>query len=360
MSRLSLCVDLSHGPFTLNVDDEFELAPITAVFGPSGAGKTTLLRTIAGLERAARGRVALDGTVWQDSPAKLFCPPHRRRVGYVFQDGRLFPHLNVAGNLTFGYRAARLGHRLAPADVVTAMDLGPLLERRPQSLSGGEQQRVAIGRALLTDPVLMLMDEPLSALDAARKAEIIPYIERVAHDFRVPILYVTHTIEEVSRLARNMLLLADGRVAAYGRTPELLERIDLWPITGRAAAGTLLTARIVGSERGMTALTIAGQILRIPAIDGTAGTAVQLRMAAKDVAIATARPSGLSIRNVLEAQILAIDELPPVYAEVLLDVSGQHLRAEITREAAAELGLSPGQRVYALIKSVAIDRSLLS
>jgi molybdate transport system ATP-binding protein len=156
-----------------------------------------------------------------------------------------------------------------------------------------------------------------------------------------------------------MLLLADGRLAAYGRTPELLERIDLWPITGRATAGTLLTARIVASERGMTSLTIAGQTLRIPAIDGTPGTAVQLRMAARDVAIATSRSSGLSIRNVLEATVLAIDALPPVYAELLLDVSGQHLRAEITQEAAAELGLSPGQRVYALIKSVAIDRSLL-
>ena len=165
------------------------------------------------------------------------------------------------------------------------MDLGALLGRRTQSLSGGEQQRVAIGRALLTDPELMLMDEPLSALDSKRKAEIIPYVERVALEFGVPILYVTHTIEEVSRLATQMILVADGRIAARGGVAELLERIDLWPITGRAAAGSLLKARIEGSQDGMTALSAAGQRLRIPAIDGALGTVVQLRVAAKDVAI---------------------------------------------------------------------------
>lgn len=358
MSRLSLHLEVARDAFVLAVDEVVELAPITALFGPSGAGKTTLLRTIAGLERAAVGRLALGAVVWQDSATGIFEPPHRRRIGYVFQDGRLFPHLDVAGNLGFGHRRGR--GKFEFADVAAAMDLGALLDRKAQALSGGEQQRVAIGRALLTDPELMLMDEPLSALDARRKAEIIPYVERVAHEFGVPILYVTHSIGEVSRLATRMVLLDEGRIAACGGVAELLERIDLWPITGPGAAGALLTARIEGSADGMTTLGAAGQRLRIPAIDGASGTVIQLRIAAKDVAIATARPTGLSIRNVLEARIVRIDTLAPVYAEILLDVGNQHLRAEITQEAAAELELAAGQRVYALIKSVAIDRALLS
>jgi molybdate transport system ATP-binding protein len=360
MTRLSLHVEIARDSFVLSIDEVVELGPITALFGPSGAGKTTLLRAIAGLERSALGRLALGAMVWQDSAAGVFEPPYRRQIGYVFQDGRLFPHLDVTGNLLFGHGPSRRGGKFEFADVVAAMDLSALLDRKIQSLSGGEQQRVAIGRALLTDPALMLMDEPLSALDARRKAEIIPYVERVAHEFAVPILYVTHSIEEVSRLASHMVLLADGRIAASGGVAELLERIDLWPITGPAAAGTMLTARIEGSADGMTTLNAAGQRLRIPAIDGDIGTVVRLRVAAKDVAIAISRPAGLSIRNVLAARIVRIDELAPVFAEVLLEVGKQHLRAEITREAAAELGLKPGQSVYALIKSAAIDRTLLT
>jgi molybdate transport system ATP-binding protein len=359
MSELSVRIEIVRDSFTLRVDQVLELAPITAVFGPSGAGKTTLLRAMAGLERDARGRLALDAAVWQDSDRKVFEPAHKRRIGYVFQDGRLFPHLDVARNLLFGQRYL-LGSRLfAYDDVVAAMDLGKLLDRKPQSLSGGEQQRVAIGRALLRNPALMLMDEPLSALDLKRKAEIIPCIERVAREFHVPILYVTHSIEEVSRLASCMIMLADGGVAAVGTVAELLERIDLWPLTGPAAAGALLEARIEVSAGGMTTLRVAGQPIRIPAIAGAAGGLVHLRVAAKDVAIATTRPTGLSIRNVLDAQILAIDVPGPVLAEILLEVGDQRLRAEITREAADELGLRAGQRVYALIKSAAIDRTLL-
>lgn len=359
MSHLGLHLDLAREDFVLAIDEVLELAPVTALFGPSGAGKTTLLRVIAGLERDARGRLVVDDAVWQDSSRRFFEPPHRRRIGYVFQDGRLFPHLSVVRNLLFGHGSAARRPRFALDDVVAAMDLGALLERKPQSLSGGEAQRVAIGRALLRDPALMLMDEPLSALDLKRKAEIIPYIERVAHEFRVPILYVTHTIEEVSRLATRMIMLADGRIAAVGTIAELLERIDLWPLTGPAAAGALLEARLEQTRDGMTALSIAGQRLRLPAIVGTPGTVIHLRLAAKDVAIATSRPTGLSIRNVLDARILRIDTPAPVLAEVLLEVGDQRLRAEITREAAAELGLAPGQQVFALIKSAAIDRTLL-
>ena len=359
MTALTLKIDLERNAFKLALDANIDLAPITALFGPSAAGKTTLLRVIAGLERSAHGHLALDSTIWQDNDTQLFVPPHLRRIGYVFQDGRLFSHLSVAGNLQFAPRLSRAANRFSFDDVVAALDLAPLLERKPHTLSGGEQQRVAMGRALLRDPKLMLMDEPLSAMDVKRKAEIVPYIERVAHEFSVPILYVTHTIEEVSRLATQMILLADGQIAAVGGVAELLERIELWPLTGPAAAGALLEVRIERTDGGMTSLSLDGQPLRIPAIDAETGGTVQLRIAAKDVAIATARPSGLSIRNVLEARILRIDRPEPVFAEVLLEVGGQHLRSEITCEAAEELGLAEGQTVFALIKSVAIDRALL-
>ncbi|HSG64932.1 MAG TPA: molybdenum ABC transporter ATP-binding protein [Gammaproteobacteria bacterium] len=360
MSTLSMRFEIRRDRFRLRMDEDLELAPITAIFGPSGAGKTTLLRTLAGLERGARGRLALDAAVWQDSDRNVFTPAHKRRIGYVFQDGRLFAHLDVARNLLFGHRKPAGPTPFAYDDVVAAMDLGKLLDRKPQSLSGGEQQRVAIGRALLRNPVLMLMDEPLSALDLKRKAEIIPYIERVAGEFQVPIIYVTHTIEEVTRLASRMIMLADGRAAATGTVAELLERIELWPASGPAAAGALLATRVEASAAGMTTLLVAGQRIRIPAIEGTAGTLVHLRVAAKDVAIATTRPTGLSIRNVLDAKILRIDAPGPVLAELLLEVGDQRLRAEITREAVDELELTAGQRVYALIKSAAIDRSLLA
>jgi molybdate transport system ATP-binding protein len=358
VTQLDLNIALQHGAFDLAVETAFDLDPITAVFGPSGSGKTSLLRTLAGLERHAKGRIALGNTVWQDDGNATFVPPCRRNIGYVFQDGRLFTHLDVTGNLRFGKR--RPASRLCFDDVVTAMDLASLLSRRPASLSGGEQQRVALGRALLTDPVLMLLDEPLSALDAHRKSSIIPYIERIAHEFGVPILYVTHSIDEVSRLATRMLLLADGRMTAFGRVSELLERLDLWSTPGSTGPGTVLTAAVTASDAGMMSLQLDDQCLRLPAIDAPPGTVIRLRIEARDVAIATRRPDNLSIRNVLEATIVRIDEAPPVLAEVLLDVGGQHLRAEVTREAARELGLEPGKSVFALVKSVAIDRSLFA
>ena len=359
MPDLTAKIDLERDAFSLAVDANVALGPITALFGPSGAGKTTLLRVIAGLEANARGELILGETTWQDSEAGIFVPPNERRIGYVFQDGRLFSHLSAAGNLNFAARLARKNARFPFDDVVAALDLAPLLARKPHALSGGEQQRVAMGRALLRDPELMLMDEPLSAMDAQRKGEIIPYIERVAHEFAVPILYVTHTIEEVARLATKMILLKEGRVEAIGGVGEILERIDLWPHTGPATVGALLLARIEDSHRNMTTLSLAGQLLRIPAIDGEPGSIVRVRVAARDVALAVHKPSGLSIRNVLEGRILKIDLLEPVFAEILLDVGKQRLRAEITREAAEELKLTQGQNVYALVKSVAIDRTLL-
>ncbi|HLF12772.1 MAG TPA: molybdenum ABC transporter ATP-binding protein [Gammaproteobacteria bacterium] len=347
--------------FALTVQQNLVLDGITALFGPSGSGKTTLLRVIAGLENQAVGRVAFDATVWQHGRQRV--PPHRRRVGYVFQDGRLFSHLTVEGNLRFALDRAR--HRAGEsggigfADVVAALDLTSLLNRQPRSLSGGEQQRVAIGRALLTSPQLLLMDEPLSSLDTNRKREILPYIEKLPSAFNLPVLYVTHNVDEVARLAANVLLLIDGRVAAHGKVADVLERIDLWTFTGGREAGAVLQARVHSQRSGIASLSLGEQVLHVPMTDARAGAVLRIRIHARDVAIATLRPRQLSIRNILSARILRIDLDASVYVELLLAVDEQHLRARITRDALEELGLESGQQVFALIKSVALESTLL-
>ena len=398
MSALAIDIRLARGDFSLRFDAEVQLEGITAVFGPSGAGKTTLLRVIAGLEKGAVGRVALGSDLWQDTDGNVMVPAHARHLGYVFQDARLFPHLSVEGNLLFAAERARrrngasrgarrnygagaglrkaggaggreVGAREsnAPAAsetsisaVVQALDLKKLLERKPDTLSGGEIQRVAMGRALLTAPRVMLLDEPLSALDLRRKAEIIPYVERLAGDFGVPVLYVTHNVDEVARLASSMVLLAEGRLAAMGGVAETLERVDLWPITGRLEAGSVLEAIAGETREGMTSLDVAGEMLRVPAIGVGVGAKVHLRVQARDVAVACERPERLSIRNVLPATLVSIQFGEAPFVELLLDVHGQHLRSRVTREAVEDLGLRAGQPVFALIKSVAFEGRLLN
>lgn len=360
MATLSLHVDLRFDDFALSVAEDLGLENVTALFGPSGSGKTTLLRIIAGLESRAVGRIALNDAIWQNREPRKFVPAHLRSLGYVFQDGRLFPHLTVEKNLRFSERRAVRTDALTLGGVATALDLTALLPRYPASLSGGEQQRVAIGRALLRNPALMLMDEPLSSLDAKRKAEIIPYIARLPRDFGIPVLYVTHNVEEVTRLADRIVLLADGRVAAHGDAIEVLERIDLAPLAGHLETGAVLEVRATAHLNGMTTLDVAGQDLRIPGTAVAPGSSLRLRILARDVALATQPLRGLSIRNILRARILSIDLVEEIFAEVLLDVGGQHLRARITREAVEDLQLTSGQQVYALIKSAAIDRDLLS
>ena len=367
MSTLAIDIRLSRGDFSLRFDAELQLEGITAIFGPSGAGKTTLLRVVAGLEQGAVGRVALGGELWQDTDRGVMAPAHTRRLGYVFQDGRLFPHLSVEGNLRFAAERsrrresrARTGLETTISAVVKALDLKGLLERAPGTLSGGEIQRVAMGRALLAAPRVMLLDEPLSALDLRRKAEIIPYIERLAGDFGVPVLYVTHNVDEVARLASTMVLLADGHMAAMGGVAEILERVELWPITGRLEAGSVLEAVAGETRDGMTSLDVEGETLRVPALGVAAGTPVHLRVQAREVAIARERPERLSIRNVLPAMLVSIEFTESPFVELLLDVHGRHLRSRVTREAVDELGLREGQEVFALIKSVAFEGRLLN
>jgi len=322
-----------------------------------------LLRAIAGLDREVGGRLCFAGHVWQDDARRIFVPPHKRGVGYVFQDARLFSHLSVAGNLRYAaHRARRESRAIEFDDVVDALDLAPLLDRQTMALSGGERQRVAIGRTLLARPQLLLMDEPLAALDLRRKAAILPYIERLPQTFGVPVLYVTHAIAEVAQVAQWMVLLSDGRASATGPVVELMERIDLYPMTGRFEAGVVLTARVTGHDAAyhLTDLDIGGQPLVMPALDLPVGGAVRLRIRARDVALATRKPDGISIRNVLSGTVAEVaEEADTAFAEVLVDLGGAHVRARLTRRSVAELSLTPGGPVYALIKSVAIDRRMI-
>jgi molybdate transport system ATP-binding protein len=329
---------------------------VTALFGRSGAGKTTIVKMVAGLTRPASGSIVVNGRTLFDSARRIDLAPRQRRVGMVFQEPRLFPHLSVRANLTYGRWAGRRPHMLSFEEVVALLGLETFLARRPASLSGGEAQRVAIGRALLSAPEILLMDEPLSQLDGARRAEILPFLERLSKT-GVPILYVSHAIDEVARLADEIVVLSDGKVAAAGPLGEVLGRIDLAPATGRYEAGALLVATVAAHDPqfALTSLRLGATEIVVPAIARAVGEAVRLRLRARDVSIALAPPQASSIRNVIAAEIAAISAEPGAFAEILLAAGGQRLRARITRKSAADLRLAVGQRVYALVKSIAVD-----
>jgi molybdate transport system ATP-binding protein len=355
---LSVAITHRLGAFTLDVAFEVEDG-LTALFGRSGAGKTSLVNAIAGLIRPEQGRVEVDGVVLTDTASRIFVPPHRRRVGYVFQEGRLFPHLNVRQNLVYGRWFAPKAAGGGDFDqVIGLLGIEHLLTRRPANLSGGEKQRVAIGRALLARPRLLVMDEPLAALDEGRRHEIFPYIERLRDEMRVPIVYVSHSIAEVSRLATTLVVLSDGEVAAIGPTAQLMGRLDLFPLTGRAEAGALLSTQIAGHDRnfGLTILKVAAGELRVPRLDLPVGTALRVRIRARDVMIALAPPQGLSALNVLPGTVAEIAASDGPIVQMRLDCAGEALIARLTRRSVDTLGLIPGLKVHAVIKSIAFDQ----
>jgi molybdate transport system ATP-binding protein len=358
--RLQVVLDLP--AFRLQVDEVLRLGGITAVFGPSGSGKSTLLRAIAGFARPARGRIALGEQVWFDSETGRHLPPHRRPVGLMFQDDRLFPHLDVAGNLAFAARRNRaVGAGVSLDAVVTALDLAPLLQRRVGALSGGERRRVALGRTLLTAPRLLLLDEPLTGLDRERKADILRYLVGVPQRFALPTLYVSHDIDEVATLADDMLVLADGRVQMHDSAAAVMERLDLQPLTGRFEAGVLVEGRVRDHDHRLhlTYVELGPDGLTLPLIERVPpGAAVRLRIRARDVAIAVQRPSGLSIRNVLPGLLTeVVQDVEPGFVEVRVQLSAARVRARLTLAAVEELGLVPGMAVFALVKSVSFDRT---
>ncbi len=363
--RLELSVALSLEAFRLQAALDLPLEGVTALFGPSGGGKSSLLRVIAGLERQGRGKVSYDGTPWADSDARFFQPAHRRPVGLVFQDARLFEHLDVAGNLRFAERRSRRnGTAITWNEVIDAMDLEPLLSRRVTGLSGGERQRVALARTLLTRPKLLLLDEPLSALDQGRKADILPYLGEAPRRFGIPTLYVSHAVDEVVQIADRVIVMAEGQIQAVGSVAEVLERSDLQIYTGRFEAGSMLEAQVTGQNEDfrLTELSLAGQQVNMPMVSFLeVGDPVRLRIRARDVALATHRPEGLSIRNILEGQVVEVSlEAETAFAEILIDLGGQRLRARITRASAKDLELEAGRQVFALVKSATFDRRAIS
>ncbi len=333
---------------------------VTALFGPSGSGKTTLLRCLAGLEPAASGRLEVGGQLWLDSEQALNLPTHRRALGYVFQDARLFPHLNVSDNLAFGQRRAdkslsRVQARDAQSAVIELLGLAMLLGRYPAQLSGGEQQRVAIGRALLSQPRLLLLDEPLSALDTRRKRDILPYLDRVRRELAIPIIYVSHAIEEVSRLADHLVLIEAGRVMAQGPVNELLARLES-PLSHDEEAGALITATVARHDDAyhLTELDFAGGTLSLNRLPQPPGSKVRVRVHARDVSLALERPAHSSILNILAARVVGISQEDRARITVSLVVGETALLARITRKSCEHLGLEPGKPVYAQVKSVAL------
>lgn len=355
--RLSLDIALTRKTFSLKVREDVALAGVTAVFGPSGSGKTTLLRAIAGLETGGEGRISFGETVWQDSAAGVFVPAHKRAVAYVFQDARLFSHLDVRGNLDFAAKRALQAGRIPDTDAaIAAFGIGELLERHAVSLSGGESRRVALARAVLSCPDLMLLDEPLNGLDRAARRKILPFLKSLAEHSGCPVLYVSHDLEEVAALASSIVVMEAGRVLANGPVAEIGRSLDLGPLSEGAEPASLIEAKVtrIDSDSGLMALEAGGETLLLPTVPW-AREAEKLRLFidARDVAIAVERPGPMSIRNVLPARVGRIVSSDTA-ADALVDLSigGELIRAQITRHALSELHLETGQEVFALMKSV--------
>ncbi|MBT5264765.1 MAG: molybdenum ABC transporter ATP-binding protein [Rhodospirillaceae bacterium] len=345
------------GRFDLGAEFSSESGGVTAIFGRSGSGKTSLINAIAGLLRPARGRIAIGDTVLFDSKAGINLPVRDRRLGYVFQDGRLFPHMTVRRNLTYGERPGKASLELG--EVVELLGIRHLLTRHPHNLSGGERQRVAIGRALLSSPRVLLMDEPLASLDSPRRDEILPYLARLREMLDIAIIYVGHDMDEVVRLSDTLVLLSEGKVAAVGPVEEITSRLDLHPLTGRYEAGSVLTTRVAeqDEEFGLTHLALKQGELLAPKIDLPKGSPVRVRVRARDVAVARVAPTKTSFSNALPATLAEIGDNGGPYVDLRLKLAGgEDLRALVTRRAFVDMELEPGAEIIALIKSTAIGR----
>ena len=334
---------------------------VTGVIGPSGAGKSMLLQMIAGLARPDQGHVTFDGEAISNTATRHFLAPEHRRIGYVFQDALLFPHLSVAQNLDYGAARRTSGQSVSRDEVIDLLGLGALLARRPHHLSGGEAQRVSIGRALLSAPRLLLMDEPLSSLDPRRRADIMPFIEALHRRLDLPILYVSHNIDEIARLADRVIVLNEGRIAASGGVADVLNQPDMQRlILGEDGAGdpaTIVEAIVAAHDiaHHATSLSLGEARISLPLLPLEVGTIVRLRIHARDVAIATEPPRHISIQNIIEAQINAIAPTGSGQCDITLKVGGSHmLKARITAKAQETLGLHDGMKVWALVKSVAL------
>lgn len=356
--KIEADVRLRRGAFSLAAQFESE-AGLTVLFGRSGSGKTTLLNAIAGLVRPDAGRIVVDGEVFYDSQAGVSVPVQKRRIGYVFQEGRLLPHLDVRRNLGYGRFFTPAADRYVDFErVVALLDLGALLARRPHHLSGGEKQRVAIGRALLASPRVLLLDEPLASLDAARKGEILHYVERLRDEVKIPIVYVSHSIEEVTRLADTLVLISDGRVTGVGSVPALAARLDLRTQLGRFEGGAVIDARVTAQDlgSGLARLAFDGGELLTTDLDALVGESVRVRIRARDVSVALEKPRAISVLNCLPGVIAELGEDGGSSVDVRIAVGPTSIIARITRHSVLQLGLAPGVPVHALVKAVSLDR----
>ncbi len=354
--KLEVVIRKRLGALDLNVEFSAE-APVVGLFGRSGSGKTSVVNAIAGLLKPDGGRVMVDGEVLFDSARGINLAPEKRRIGYVFQDGLLFPHLSVRKNLLYGAPRAA-GGAIGFDAVVELLGLASMLERRPLALSGGEKQRVAIGRALLSQPRLLLMDEPLASLDNQRRMEILRYIERLRNELKQPVVYVSHAVGEITRLADHVVLMNEGSVLAHGAVQQIFNRADLRPHTGRYEGGALIEAEAVAHDARyfLTRFRFDGGELVAPGIDTPVGTRVRIRIRSRDVSIATVRPHGISIRNVLEGNVTGIVDNGGAIVEVAVRLGALDVPARISRQAREELAIEPGARVFLLIKAIAFDK----
>lgn len=359
-SAITAQLTLSRSDFALDVDLQLPGHGVTALFGPSGCGKTTCLRSLAGLERA-RGKVTVQQTVWQDDARKQWVPTHQRALGYVFQEASLFAHLSVQKNIDYGLKRTPVERRKVSRDrAVELLGITHLMDRMPATLSGGERQRVAIARALATSPEVLLMDEPLAALDAQRKAEVLPYLEQLQRHLQIPVIYVSHSMDEVARLAQHMVLLREGKVIAQGAVTQLLSSLDLPLAQGDLASSVVhATVQSHDAEDHLTTLAFDGgqlQLVMAPHRQTTRepGSQVQLRVQARDVSLSLQRPEASSILNILPSQVLNLREDGPGQTMVSLQAGNTRLLARITQHSAKALALQSGMQVFAQIKGMAL------
>ena len=368
---LHMDVRLKHGRF--KIDAQLNAGPgVTALFGRSGSGKSTLVHLLAGLINPDEGVIRVENRTLFDSSQNINLAPQDRHVGCVFQEARLFPHLSVQKNLKYGLnRLPEHLHSETFAQVVEVLGLEHLLTRRPARLSGGEKQRVAIGRALLSNPNLLLMDEPLANLDSARKSEILPYIERLSATFNLPVVYVSHNIDEVVRLADTLALVDDGSIAAVGPVQDIMARLDLSPLTGRFEAGAVLNLFVDGHDEdvGLTQLNLQGHPIFTPQIDLSTGQSVRLRIRARDVSLALTPPKNTSILNQLPVIVTDVKKDDGPQVDLALSIqsklgsekeASQTLLARITKKSFSDLDLDIGKPAHALIKAVSIDQKNLA
>jgi molybdate transport system ATP-binding protein len=353
---LSVAVKKRRGSFSLDALFELPTPGVVALFGRSGCGKSTLVNVIAGLLDADAGRVALDDMVLLDSERRLCVPPERRRIGYVFQDARLFPHLSVASNLKFGEARAPAQHYVTLDTVAGLLDLGSLMNRRTHQLSGGERQRVAIGRALLSQPNLLLLDEPLASIDAARRGELLPYLETLRDQLNIPMVYVSHDFDEVLRLATYIVLMESGKTIAQGGVAEMSLNKELRLIIGADAVGAIVDGTVLGTDpsSGLTRVKVGHGELKVHTAKPALGTKLRVQLLARDLIVATQPPRNLSVRNILAGVITAVTSDDADSDLIAIDIGATLIMARVTKAATRELGLAAGLPAWALVKAVSL------